>query len=81
MPALDCSRCGESFDTERQPAVPGADTSRCPACGQQHDLDDTATEGDRQSPATGTETATASVDTGDGDDSDDGVTVEIHVHE
>ena len=80
MPALDCSRCGESFDTERQPAVPGADTSRCPACGQQHDLDDgdTASAGDRQSPDTSTETTTASVDTGD---SDDGVTVEIHVHE
>jgi predicted nucleic acid-binding Zn-ribbon protein len=77
MPALDCSRCGESFDTERQPAVPGADTSRCPACGQQHELDDTATEGDRQSPAT----ATASADTDNSDDSDDGVTVEIHVHE
>jgi predicted nucleic acid-binding Zn-ribbon protein len=77
MPAIDCSRCGESFDTERQPAVPGADTSRCPACGQQHELDDTATEGDRQSP----DTATASVDTDNSDDSDDGVTVEIHVHE
>jgi len=74
MPTLDCTRCGDSFDTEREPAVPGADTSRCPACGKQHELGDSTS--DRSTPGT----ATASVDA-DSAESDSGVTVEIHVHE
>lgn len=28
-----CERCGEEYDPDRDPEVPGADTSRCPACG------------------------------------------------
>jgi NAD-dependent SIR2 family protein deacetylase len=30
---LDCSRCGTTFDTDREGVTPGQDTTRCPSCG------------------------------------------------
>lgn len=30
---LTCERCGTEFDTDREPATKGADTSRCASCG------------------------------------------------
>jgi NAD-dependent SIR2 family protein deacetylase len=40
MTVLNCNRCGNEFDTNREPTVPGASTSRCPSCGADHDHDD-----------------------------------------
>ncbi len=33
---LTCNRCGTEFSTDREPPIPGGDTSRCPSCGTQH---------------------------------------------
>jgi uncharacterized Zn finger protein len=37
---IDCDRCGESFDTDRDGVAAGQDTSRCPACGKSYEVDD-----------------------------------------
>jgi rubredoxin len=38
---IDCTRCGEQFDTDRDhPAGRHADTWRCPKCGASHDRHD-----------------------------------------
>lgn len=37
---IECQRCGEEFDPDREPTVPGVDTSRCPACGAPAELEE-----------------------------------------
>jgi predicted nucleic acid-binding Zn-ribbon protein len=43
MTGIECERCGEVFDTDRDGVTPGQDTSRCPKCGKSHD--EPATDG------------------------------------
>lgn len=38
MPEIECGRCGEIFDTDRDEVVPGQSMERCPACGAKNDL-------------------------------------------
>lgn len=35
---VNCDRCGTAFDPYREPPTAGADTGRCPACGNKHDV-------------------------------------------
>lgn len=37
---IECADCGQSFDTDRDADTPGATTTRCPGCGQEHDPED-----------------------------------------
>lgn len=39
MTTLTCRRCGDEFDSDREPATPGSDTSRCPSCGEKNDVE------------------------------------------
>lgn len=41
MPHIECTQCSTVFDTEREPPIPHADTTRCKSCGQKHDVDTT----------------------------------------
>jgi len=40
---IECRRCGERFDPDRDGVTPGQDTSRCPSCGASND--EPATDG------------------------------------
>jgi DNA-directed RNA polymerase subunit RPC12/RpoP len=33
MTRVECRRCGEPFDVDRDGVAPGQDTTRCPQCG------------------------------------------------
>jgi NAD-dependent SIR2 family protein deacetylase len=45
MTTVACGACGEQYDTDREPVRPGADTDRCPACGNADPVSPDATPG------------------------------------
>ncbi|MFC6823458.1 hypothetical protein [Halopelagius fulvigenes] len=66
MTAISCERCNTRFETDRTGATDESDTTRCPACGEKHDVP--VTDG-----GSGPNEPSATVEA-------DGTTVEIHVH-
>ncbi|WP_092894037.1 MJ0042-type zinc finger domain-containing protein [Halopelagius inordinatus] len=66
MTELSCKECGTRFETDRDVGGAGSDTSRCPACGQKHDIPVADGGGGPDEPAATVEA--------------DGTTVEIHIH-
>jgi NAD-dependent SIR2 family protein deacetylase len=66
MTTLTCGACGERYDPDREPAVAGASTDRCPACGSE----DLAVGGDNPG---GSTSETVSVD------AENGATVRITI--
>lgn len=57
---IDCTSCGTTFDTERDPPAVGADTWRCRSCGHKHDRADYPAAG-QQTLAAGDEPVTIEV--------------------
>jgi len=45
MTRVECRRCGESFNTDREGVTPGQDTTRCPECGASHDVPESDGDG------------------------------------
>lgn len=81
MTRRTCERCSTTYDTERDVKMPGADTTRCPSCGQKPSPDEEA-EGAQAATDGGTPTTTSGgAENGVTVATDDGrLVVEIHIH-
>jgi DNA-directed RNA polymerase subunit RPC12/RpoP len=71
MTEATCEGCGASYTTERDPAAPGADTTRCPSCGHKNAIAAADGSGEPSEEEIG-----ASVSVEDGEE----VHIHIHIH-
>jgi predicted Zn finger-like uncharacterized protein len=76
MTVTECPRCGAAFDVDRDGAVPGQDTTRCPECGEST----TVPESDGGTASGGESSASATVTASNTDDRTLRLDVHLHVH-
>jgi uncharacterized Zn finger protein len=80
MSVIICERCGERFDTDREPVTPAQNTLRCSGCGHDHSEETTEVPDTEPVASTGERGMPKSLPVEELADRDGDVHMHVHYH-